>query len=156
MSTRISQREVYRLAPRIVKNLTGLSEQSPESPFNASLTGLIRMRVSQINGCAFCMHMHAAELRSEGESQERLDILSAWREAPDAFSREEKSALHWAEALTNVSSGVSNEDFNVVAETFAPQAIVELTTIILEINSWNRISVGFSFVPEINKHSREA
>ncbi len=149
MSTRIDQNDVYRLAPRILKNLTGLSEQSSASPFGASLIGLIRLRVSQINGCAFCMHMHAAELRAEGELQERLDILATWREVPDAFSAAEQSALHWAETLTTVTDGVTDADFAAVSDVFDKQAIVELTTIILEINSWNRISIGFGFVPEM-------
>ena len=95
------------------------------------------------------MHMHAAELRAEGELQERLDILATWREVPDAFSAAEQSALHWAETLTTVTDGVTDADFAAVSDVFDKQAIVELTTIILEINSWNRISIGFGFVPEM-------
>ncbi len=95
--------------------------------------------------------MHSAELRSHGERQQRLDVLAAWREVP-VFSKEEVAALAWAESLTNIiDKHVENDVYNQVSAIFSEKDIVALTTVVLEINSWNRIVKAFHFIPELTE-----
>ncbi|MBS3669212.1 carboxymuconolactone decarboxylase family protein [Vreelandella boliviensis] len=149
MSTRMSQQSVYRLVPRLAKNLTALGNVASDSTVNRSIIHLVNLRVSQINHCCFCQHMHSQEARDDGEHQVRLDVLPAWREAP-CFSTQERAALAWAEALTHVSQqAVSDSDYQNALDAFGEQGLIDLTAIIVQINSWNRISVGFQFSPNI-------
>ncbi|TVU88663.1 carboxymuconolactone decarboxylase family protein [Vreelandella titanicae] len=150
MSTRISQQSVYRLCPRLAKHLTALGDVAPDSTVNRSIIHLVNLRVSQINHCCFCQHMHSQEARDDGEHQVRLDVLPAWREAP-CFSTQERAALAWAEALTLVSQQtVSDNDYQNALAAFGEQGLIDLTAIIVQINSWNRVSVGFQFAPDIS------
>ncbi|MFW8633634.1 carboxymuconolactone decarboxylase family protein [Cribrihabitans pelagius] len=108
-----------------------------------SLTELVKLRASQINGCAFCIHMHSHDARKSGESEDRMQLLPAWRESP-LYSARERAALAWTEALTLVAeTGAPDADYAVVAEHFAPREQVALTLLIGAINSWNRIAIGF-------------
>jgi len=110
---------------------------------------LLKLRASQINGCAFCQHMHANEARHDGETQTRLDVLAAWREVP-IFTNRERAALGWTEALTQIAGkGVSDDEFAKVSAEFTQTEIVNLTAVIVAINSWNRIAVGFGFIPNL-------
>lgn len=150
MSTRISQQSVYRLCPRLAKHLTALGDVALDSTVNRSIIHLVNLRVSQINHCCFCQHMHSQEARDDGEHQARLDVLPAWREAP-CFSTQERAALAWAEALTLVSQQtVSDHDYQNALAAFGEQGLIDLTAIIVQINSWNRVSVGFQFAPNIS------
>ncbi|MDQ7729844.1 carboxymuconolactone decarboxylase family protein [Halomonas sp. SpR8] len=150
MSTRISQQSVYRLVPRLAKHLTALGNVASDSTVDRSIIHLVNLRVSQINHCCFCQHMHSQEARDDGEHQVRLDVLPAWREAP-CFSTQERAALVWAEALTLVSQQtVSDSDYQNALDAFGEQGLIDLTAIIVQINSWNRISVGFQFAPDIS------
>lgn len=150
MSTRMSQQSVYRLCPRLAKHLTALGDVAPDSTVNRSIIHLVNLRVSQINHCCFCQHMHSQEARNDGEHQVRLDVLPAWREAP-CFSTKERAALAWAEALTLVSQqAVSDNDYQNALAAFGEQGLIDLTAIIVQINSWNRVSVGFQFAPDIS------
>lgn len=150
MSTRMSQQSVYRLCPRLAKHLTALGDVAPDSTVNRSIIHLVNLRVSQINHCCFCQHMHSQEARDDGEHQARLDVLPAWREAP-CFSTQERVALAWAEALTLVSQqAVSDNDYQNALAAFGEQGLIDLTAIIAQINSWNRVSVGFQFSPDIS------
>lgn len=150
MSTRMSQQSVYRLCPRLAKHLTALGDVAPDSTVNRSIIHLVNLRVSQINHCCFCQHMHSQEARDDGEHQVRLDVLPAWREAP-CFSTQERAALAWAEALTLVSQqAVSDDDYQNALAAFGEQGLIDLTAIIVQINSWNRVSVGFQFAPDIS------
>ncbi|MCE7519072.1 carboxymuconolactone decarboxylase family protein [Vreelandella titanicae] len=150
MSTRMSQQSVYRLCPRLAKHLTALGDVAPDSTVNRSIIHLVNLRVSQINHCCFCQHMHSQEARDDGEHQVRLDVLPAWREAP-CFSTQERAALAWAEALTLVSQqAVSDNDYQNALSAFGEQGLIDLTAIIVQINSWNRVSVGFQFAPDIS------
>ncbi|NAO98004.1 carboxymuconolactone decarboxylase family protein [Vreelandella titanicae] len=150
MSTRMSQQSVYRLCPRLAKHLTALGDVAPDSTVNRSIIHLVNLRVSQINHCCFCQHMHSQEARDDGEHQVRLDVLPAWREAP-CFSTQERAALAWAEALTLVSQqAVSDNDYQNALAAFGEQGLIDLTAIIVQINSWNRVSVGFQFAPDIS------
>lgn len=149
MPNRISQQDLYDHCPRLVTHLIALGEVDPQSGISVGLKHLVKLRVSQINHCCFCQHMHAQEARQDGEKQERLDVLAAWREAP-CFNEKEQAALAWAEALTQISSAsVSDAVYQDAVLQFGENALIELTTIILEINSWNRISVGFQFSPDM-------
>lgn len=150
MSTRMSQQSVYRLCPRLAKHLTALGDVAPDSTVNRSIIHLVNLRVSQINHCCFCQHMHSQEARDDGEHQVRLDVLPAWREAP-CFNTQERAALAWAEALTLVSQqAVSDNDYQNALDAFGEQGLIDLTAIIVQINSWNRVSVGFQFAPDIS------
>ncbi|MGP9766856.1 carboxymuconolactone decarboxylase family protein [Halomonas sp. AOP13-D3-9] len=150
MSTRMSQQSVYRLCPRLAKHLTALGDVAPDSTVNRSIIHLVNLRVSQINHCCFCQHMHSQEARDDGEHQVRLDVLPAWREAP-CFSTKERAALAWAEALTLISQQtVSDNDYQNALAEFGEQGLIDLTAIIVQINSWNRVSVGFQFAPDIS------
>src|SRR5437773_3300844 len=102
MSARIEPSVVYQQQPAIPQSLRQLSEAVIASGLEKSLIELVKLRASQLNGCAFCLHMHARDARALGERQERLDVLAAWREAP-CFSRREQAALAWTEALTRIT-----------------------------------------------------
>lgn len=108
-----------------------------------SLIELVKTRASQINGCAFCLHMHVKDARALGETEERLYLLSVWRESP-LYSDRERAALAWTEALTRLpDTGAPDSDYQLVTEAFSPEEQVHLTLLIGVINSWNRIGVGF-------------
>ncbi len=146
MSKRITQPDVYKLQPTILKSLIGLGDAAA-SELEHSLIHLVKLRASQLNGCAFCQHMHANEARKDGEQQHRLDVLPAWKEV-DIFSARERAALAWTEALTLVANdGVSDEIYAATAQHFTEKELVNLTAAIVTINAWNRIAVGFHFAP---------
>ncbi|NPD17094.1 carboxymuconolactone decarboxylase family protein [Xinfangfangia sp. D13-10-4-6] len=133
----------YRAAPAAMKAMMALEEAVMALTISPPLRELIRMRVSQINGCAYCLNIHAPEARRAGVSQQKLDVLSAWRESP-AFDAQERAALGWAEALTRLeTSGAADADYNALAAAFTQQERAELTLVITTINAWNRFAVGF-------------
>jgi len=146
MQKRINQPDVYKLQPALLKSLIGLGDAAA-SELEHSLIHLVKLRASQINGCAFCQHMHANEARKDGEQQHRLDVLPAWREVA-IFSARERAALAWTEALTRLADqSVSDACFTEVAAQFSEKEIVNLSAAIATINAWNRIAVGFNFPP---------
>lgn len=149
MSSRISQKSVYSLA-RIPQNLLALDAVSEGSSITKTIQHLVKLRVSQINHCCYCQHMHSDEARKDGEKQVRLDVLPAWREAP-CFSSKERAALAWAESLTLISQNeVDDSLYQKVLSEFGEKDLLELTTVVLAINSWNRIAVSMQFVPSID------
>ncbi len=146
MQQRINQADVYKLQPALLKSLIGLGDAAA-SELEHSLIHLVKLRASQINGCAFCQHMHANEARKDGEQQHRLDVLPAWREVA-IFSARERAALAWTEALTRLADQpVSDACFTEVRTQFSEKEIVNLSAAIATINAWNRIAVGFNFAP---------
>lgn len=146
MSKRIPQNDVYKLQPAIAKSLIGLGDTAA-GELEHSLIHLVKLRASQLNGCAFCQHMHVNEARKDGELQHRLDVLPAWKEV-DIFSARERAALAWTEALTLVADkGISDKLYAATAQEFTEKELVNLTAAIVTINAWNRIAVGFHFVP---------
>lgn len=146
MQQRIKQPDVYKLQPALLKSLIGLGDAAA-SELEHSLIHLVKLRASQINGCAFCQHMHANEARKDGEQQHRLDVLPAWREV-NIFSARERAALAWTEALTRLAGQpVSDACFTEVRAQFSEKEIVNLSAAIATINAWNRIAVGFNFAP---------
>ena len=107
---------------------------------------LIKIRASQINHCAFCLDMHTKDARAEGETEQRIYALSAWRETP-FFTDRERAALAWTEAVTRVSEGVPDPVFDKASGQFTEKELVDLTWAIAAINAWNRIAISFRAVP---------
>ena len=115
----------------------------PAGDLEPGLLELVRIRASQLNGCAFCLEMHNHDARVKGESQRRLDTLSAWREVPDLFTAREAAALALTEAVTRISDeGVSDRVWDDVAMHFAEKQVVRLLLAIATINVWNRLAVS--------------
>jgi len=138
--------DYFRIAPDVLKPMLALEEAASALSISPALRLLVKMRVSQINGCAYCLHMHAPAALDAGVSQEKLDVLAAWRESP-AFDTRERAALRWAEALTRIeASGVPDGDYEDLAAAFDPRERVELTLIVNTINAWNRFAVAFRSV----------
>lgn len=132
-----------KTAPEAVDILVKLEGYMMKSGLEHDLLELVRLRASQINGCAFCIDMHTKDARSRGESEQRLYELSAWREAP-FYSERERAALAWTEALTQIPAhGVPDELYAEVRRHFDEKAIVDLTLAIVAINGWNRMNVAF-------------
>lgn len=132
----------FRLAPDTLKAMTGVEESLHRSPLGDALLELVKLRASQINGCAFCIHMHTTALRRKGEDEMRLYLLPAWREAA-FYTERERAALAWTEALTRIeTSQAPDEDYARLAAVFEEAEIVELTLAIGAINLWNRLQIG--------------
>jgi AhpD family alkylhydroperoxidase len=131
------------LAPVPFKSLYGVNQGLSTSTVGHALLELVQTRVSQINGCAYCLDMHARELRKGGESWQRLNVLSAWRET-DIFTSKEQAALEWAETLTRLADGYADRDveYKALQEHFNDEEIVELTWAVAAINAWNRMAIG--------------
>jgi AhpD family alkylhydroperoxidase len=111
------------------------------------LLHLVKLRVSQINGCAFCLDMHWKDLKVEGETDRRMYSLDAWRET-SYYTDRERAALAWAEAVTNISDGhAPDELFEAARQYFSEQELADLTLAVTAINGWNRISIAFRVVP---------
>jgi AhpD family alkylhydroperoxidase len=147
MSTRINYRTVaadtYQVLLGVHQHLAKVNDPK--------LRALVELRVSQINGCAFCLDMHANEARHLGESQQRLDCVAAFREAP-FFTDREKAALAWAESLTHVAETRAPDDvYEEVKKHFSEKELVDLTAGIGMINLWNRMSVAFRSEPRERK-----
>jgi len=114
-----------------------------KSPVEQSLLNLLYFRVSQINGCAFCLDMHSKDLREKGETEQRLYMLDAWRESP-FYTDRERAALAWAEAVTKVTEGhVADEVYETAAAKFSEEELIDLTLAVITINSYNRINIAF-------------
>ncbi len=138
-------------APEAVKAMvaleTYLARQSrSEDGIDKPLMELVKVRVSQINQCAFCLDMHTKDARALGETEQRLYALSAWRETP-FFSGRERAALAWAEANTLLPQGLSDALFETVRAEFTEAQLTNLTLVIAAINAWNRFGVSFAPVP---------
>ncbi|MFW7268550.1 carboxymuconolactone decarboxylase family protein [Gluconacetobacter sp. Hr-1-5] len=134
-------------APALLGKMLELEEALKSSGFDLALAELVKMRVSQINGCAFCLDMHAAIMKKAGEDTRRIVLLPAWRETA-FYTPRECAALAWAEALTLVAeTHAPDADFEALRAHFTDQEIVQLTLVIGMINHWNRIAIGFRAQP---------
>ena len=139
--------------------MLGLNKVIESAGFDHKLLYLVEVRVSQLNGCGFCIDMHTKEARAANETEQRLYLLSAWREAsPSIYSNRERAALAWAEAVTRLEhQQVDDAVFEQVKAHFDEQEIVALTLCVVEINGWNRLAISFRFeaggyeVPELSK-----
>jgi AhpD family alkylhydroperoxidase len=148
MIDRIDAQTFYKAAPVIRQSLRALSEAAVASGLEKSMLELVKLRASQINGCAFCVAMHSREAREMGERQERLDLVAVWREAP-CFTPREEAALEWTEALTLIAEDhVPDAVYAAVKRQFSDSELVNLTGAIVAINGWNRIAGTFRWVPQ--------
>ncbi len=139
------QRLDYRLAsPEAFKAMLHVEQQVHRSALEESLLELVKTRASQINGCAWCLDMHTKDARARGETEQRLYLVSAWREAP-CYSERERAALAWAEAVTGVAAthDVPDAVYEEARRHFDEKALVDLTLAIIAINGWNRLNVAF-------------
>ncbi|MEJ5151044.1 carboxymuconolactone decarboxylase family protein [Comamonas sp. MYb396] len=144
MQTRL---DFYTADPAIMKALMGVENQIAKGSLDILLKELVRLRASQINGCAFCLDMHVTDAVKAGESSRRLATVAAWRETP-FFSDRERAALEWTEALTLVSHDhVPDAVWEAVRPHFTDAELMELTAVITSINSWNRFAIAFRKMP---------
>jgi AhpD family alkylhydroperoxidase len=136
-----------KLAPGAIQGMYRLQKYVEDSGLEHSLIELIKIRASQINGCAYCIDMHTLDARAMGETEQRIYLLDAWREAP-FYSERERAALAWTEAVTLISeSHASDEDYAAARAEFSEQEVVDLTMAIVAINGWNRIAISFRAQP---------
>lgn len=144
----MSQRlNYYKAAPELFRAMMAAEEALNASSVDASLRHLIKLRASQINGCAFCIDMHWKDARAAGESEMRLYSLAAWRETP-FYTERERAALEWTEALTNISQTHAPDDAYELAHAhFDDKELAELSWAIALINAWNRMAIAFRAEP---------
>ncbi len=132
-----------QIAPGAYKALLAVQEYVNACGLEHGLMELVKLRASQINGCAWCIDMHTKDARAAGETEQRLYLLSAWREAP-FYSARERAALAWTEAVTRIATGgVPDEVFAAARAEFSEKELVDLNVAVIAINSWNRMNVPF-------------
>jgi AhpD family alkylhydroperoxidase len=143
-----SRLDTQKASPGAYQAMFGLETfVRKSSKLEPSLIELVKMRASQINGCAYCIDMHSKDARAEGETEQRLYALSAWRETP-FFTDRERAALAWTEAVTLVSEGhVPDLVYEETRQRFSEEELVNLTMAVVTINGWNRLCVAFRAVP---------
>jgi AhpD family alkylhydroperoxidase len=131
-------------SPEAFRSMLALHTATRKSSLPPELLDLIDYRISQINGCAFCLDMHSKDLRARGETEQRIYMLSAWQDAPHLYSARERAALAWAEAVTRlVDHQVPDDVFEQARAEFSEAELVELTLAIISINGWNRLNIAF-------------
>jgi len=141
----MQQRFLYRSAyPDVVRAMVTLTQAVEKTGLPLELIDLVNYRVSQLNGCAFCLDMHSKDLRARGETEQRLYMISAWREASHLYSDRERAALAWAEAVTRLENQqVPDAVFSTAIQQFSEAELVQLTLAVVAINAWNRFNVAF-------------
>lgn len=150
MANDISQRLDPRvISPGFYKAMAALQGYVDSCGLERSLLELVKIRASQLNGCAFCLVMHTNDARKLGETDERMHLLNAWHEAP-VFSARERAALAWTDAVTHVGeSHVPHEAYVEARAQFSERELVDLTAAIVTINGWNRLAVAFRATPQL-------
>lgn len=139
MSARLN---AYTIAPELMNRMIKLEQALQASGLEESLYELVKTRASQINGCAYCLHMHTTDARAAGETEMRLYLLNAWRDS-SLYTPRERAALAWTETLTTLDkTSASDAEYQALEAHFSEQEIVALTMLIATINSWNRISIS--------------
>jgi AhpD family alkylhydroperoxidase len=137
----------FKAAPDAYKAMSGLEAYLHECGLEEGLLHLVKLRASQINGCAFCLDMHSKDLRAAGETEQRLYTLDAWRECP-WYTERERAALAWTEALTLVTQGhVPDAVYEEVKKQFDEKELTDLSLAITTINAWNRLSIAARTTP---------
>ena len=148
MKTRMNY---YQAAPDTIKALIAVEDQIKASGLELSLIELVKTRASQINGCAFCINMHTSDARKNGETEQRLYLLNAWRKSP-LYTDRERAALAWTEALTLIAeTHAPDADYEAMRAQFSEAEAVNLTTLIGAINAWNRIAIGFRAIHPVKE-----
>jgi AhpD family alkylhydroperoxidase len=155
----MTQRMNYTQAsPDGFKAIYGLQQYVENCGLEHPLLELVKMRASQINGCAYCLDMHSKDARAAGETEQRLYVLNAWREAP-FYSDRERAALAWTEALTKIADGpVSDELYAEARKQFSEKELTDLSLAIIAINGWNRLAIPFRSEPghyQPGQHARK-
>ncbi len=136
-----------RVAHGAAEAMRGLQRYVKDSGLEPALLELVRLRASQINGCAYCIDMHTTDARLRGETEQRLYALSAWEETP-FYTQQEGAALAWAEAVTEIATtGIPDDVYEIARQSFSEKELVDLTMAVITINGWNRLAVGFRTVP---------
>lgn len=139
-----SRASYQKAAPEVFQGMLALTMVVQKSGLAPGLVDLVNQRVSQINGCAYCLDMHSKDLRARGETEQRIYMLSAWREVPDLYNARERAALAWAEAVTRLTDqDVSDEVYDQARKEFSDKELAQLTLSIVAINGWNRLNVAF-------------
>ncbi len=154
--SRITSLEFRKFAPGTGDALAAMGQALAASGLDAELQQLVKLRASQLNGCAYCTQLHINESRHMGIIAPKIDLLAVWREA-GIFSDREKAALAWTELVTQLSvHHITDEDYATVSAHFPPAELAWLNTAIVLINAWNRIAAPFQFTPPIPHHEIHA
>lgn len=141
------RQDLTSASPGAYKAMAGLEQYVRQSGLETKLLELVRLRASQINGCAYCIDMHTKDARAAGETEQRLYGLSAWHETP-FYSERERAALEWTEAVTLISQEhVPDEVYERARAHFGEKELVDLTLAVVAINGWNRLAISFRSVP---------
>jgi AhpD family alkylhydroperoxidase len=139
--------DFYTASPDVLKAMIALETATNKLGIDPVMMELVKLRASQINGCAFCVDMHTADMRKAGETERRIAAVVVWREAP-FFTPAERAVLAWTEALTRIAeTHAPDAVYQEFAAHFSPKQMVDITLAINTINSWNRLSVGFRKLP---------
>ncbi len=139
--------EYAAVAPGAMEAMGGLERYVRHSGLEPALLELVKLRASQINGCAYCIDLHTKDARARGESEQRLYALSAWHETP-FYSERERAALAWTEAVTQIADNhVPDDVYELARARFSEQELVNLTLAVIAINGWNRLAISFRTVP---------
>jgi len=137
----------FKASPKGYEAMSNLQKFTDSCGLEKLLLELVKMRASQINGCAYCLDMHSKDARALGETEQRLYLLNAWRESPQ-YSDRERAALEWTETVTLVSeTHVDDEIYDRVKNQFTPEELANLTLAIVAINGWNRLCISFRVAP---------
>ncbi|WP_439610987.1 carboxymuconolactone decarboxylase family protein [Reyranella sp.] len=145
-----------KIAPVAQQSLIAMGRQADESGIDKQIVELVKLRVSQINNCAFCLQIHLNVSRKIGLPQEKLDLVATWEEA-GIFSDRECAALAWAETLTHLAGrSVPNDAYDAIRQHFSEEEVTFLSVSIATINAWNRLGAAFRFAPPIQKRSAAA
>ena len=140
-----------KLEPAALRAMLELENYVADSGLDPSLRELIKIRASQINGCAYCIDMHTKDARAAGETEQRIYALNAWRETP-FFTDRERAALEWTEALTLIAEiNISDQLYEATREHFTESEIIALNIAVIAINGWNRLAISFGTVPGLYK-----
>ena len=144
-----------KVASRGYRAMAALQDYVDDCGLEPLLLELVKMRASQINGCAYCIDMHSKDARAMGESEQRLYELNAWRETP-FYTKRERAALLWTEELTLISQGHAPDAvYNEVRQYFSEEELVNLTLAIVAINGWNRLGIGFRSKPGVYQSTKK-
>ncbi|WP_221410986.1 carboxymuconolactone decarboxylase family protein [Elizabethkingia sp. JS20170427COW] len=139
----MSRLNYYEVDAKSIKGLLEIEKYVHQSGLEPSLYELVKIRASQINGCAYCLNMHTRDARKAGETEQRIYLLSAWRET-ELYTEREKAALEWTEAMTLIAGKpIPDEIYNQLSQHFSESEIVALSMAIVAINSWNRLAISF-------------
>ncbi len=147
--------DFQKLAPDAFEIVSSLGKVAAKAGLDKQLLELIKLRASQINGCAFCVQYHILQAEALGVPADKINLVVVWREAPQ-FSKRERAALAWTEALTLITGGVSDEVFAEASAEFSEQELAYLTSAVASINAWNRYGAAFRWTPPARKKTVSA